>query len=62
MMKDSAEAERLERAQRLRRQIEDMAQGRQSPDRSNEKESPAQFIHRRMEEIKKKESSGSGAG
>jgi hypothetical protein len=61
-MKDSVEAERLERANRLRRQIEDLTQGRPTPDAAKGKESPAQFIHRRMEEIKQEEGGGAKSG
>ncbi|MBQ5964348.1 hypothetical protein [Massilia sp. ZL223] len=52
-MTDSGEAQRLERAQRLRKQIEDLTRPKRRDTAVTENESPAEFIHRRMQEIDK---------
>ena len=50
-MKKSEVAERLERAQRLRQQIDDLTRGKSGDTSATKRESSVEFIHRRMQEI-----------
>lgn len=54
-MKTSGETDRLERAQSLRKKIDELTTAKSSDAPASETESPAEFIHRRMREIEQKE-------
>lgn len=54
-MTKTDEVERIERAKRLRRQIDDLTRSKREEVATDEKETPAAFVHRRMQEMERSE-------